>query len=125
MDEIHEELKQPITYEGGEDESDEEDEDAGNNEQHLSGRKHRSLFINDNQERKRSIDSNSSSQSEDFYETCDSGLSSDQCSAEIIMPQGDGDKANVKQRLSPSRISGGKHYKKLQQSSTDQNVKGI
>ncbi|XP_048773009.1 ubiquitin carboxyl-terminal hydrolase 20-like isoform X2 [Ostrea edulis] len=94
MDQIHEELKQPITATNNEE--DEVHEETGKNH-------HRQL----------SKDSNSSSQSEGCYESCDSGLSSEKNSADTSRDN------NEKQNQSPNSIvSDGKTY--IQVNSSDQ-----
>jgi hypothetical protein len=94
MDQLHEELKQPITASNSEE--DEGQEEAEKNH-------HRQL----------SRDSDSSSQSEECYESCDSGLSSEKNSADTSRQK------NEKQNQSPNCIvSDGKTY--IQVNSCDQ-----
>lgn len=78
MDEIHEELKQPLVEDDSGNDSSTDNEENPPSQQMSQD----STFIK-HHGRQLSIDSNSSSQSEDFYETCDSGLSSDKASTEL------------------------------------------
>ncbi|XP_069120295.1 ubiquitin carboxyl-terminal hydrolase 20-like [Argopecten irradians] len=115
MDELHEELKQPLPCDS--DDSDEE-EDSDEKETDDS---HKFIASHD---RQLSMDSNSSSQSEDFYETCDSGLSSERCSADVTISAEEGDNGSVQntdnsahgnKTDSHSRVSAGKTYARLRQ----------
>ncbi|KAJ8300272.1 hypothetical protein KUTeg_021791 [Tegillarca granosa] len=77
MDEIHEELKQPLM------EDDSGNDSSTDNEENPPQQSSKDSSFIKHHGRQLSIDSNSSSQSEDFYETCDSGLSSDKASTEL------------------------------------------
>ena len=95
MDQIHEELKQPILAE--------EDED---DESHDKPEK--------NHNRQPSRDSNSSSQSEECYESCDSGNSSEKVLADSTLI------SSEKQSQSPNSIvSEGKTYIQVKNSDQD------
>lgn len=109
MDELHEELKQPLPCNLDENDSDGNAIEDGH------------TFIASH-DRQLSMDSNSSSQSEDFYETCDSSLSSDRCSADVNVTGEQGETQNVESTIlsnnktdSNSRVSGGKTYARLRQ----------
>ena len=98
MDEIHEELKQPLPAE-----EDLEDMSEG------------SQVTRKPQQRRSSNASIDSSQSDDFYETCDSGLSSDRCSTDV---NGEEHPASKDQMLEQSRTtSEGKTYTRLRKAS--------
>ena len=95
MDQIHEELKQPILAE-----EDEDDESHDKTEK--------------NHNRQPSRDSNSSSQSEECYESCDSGNSSEKVLADSTLI------SSEKQSQSPNSIvSEGKTYIQVKNSDQD------
>ncbi|OWF52023.1 ubiquitin carboxyl-terminal hydrolase 20-like [Mizuhopecten yessoensis] len=111
MDELHEELKQPLPCDS--DENDDDSDDKNGDEP--------CKFIASH-DRQLSMDSTSSSQSEDFYETCDSGLSSERCSADVTISGEDGEAVQNTENSthsnkidSHSRVSAGKTYARLRQ----------
>ncbi|XP_060065800.1 ubiquitin carboxyl-terminal hydrolase 20-like [Ylistrum balloti] len=113
MDELHEELKQPLPCDSDDNDDDSDEKNAEESHKFIASH-----------DRQLSMDSNSSSQSEDFYETCDSGLSSERCSADVAIIGEEGESTTVQnsdnsahsnKTDSHSRVSAGKTYARLRQ----------
>ncbi|XP_033732797.1 ubiquitin carboxyl-terminal hydrolase 20-like [Pecten maximus] len=113
MDELHEELKQPLPCDS---DDNDDDSDEKNTEEF-----HKFIASHD---RQLSMDSTSSSQSEDFYETCDSGLSSERCSADVAISgeetehgtvQNTDNSTHSNKSDSHARVNAGKTYARLRQ----------